>query len=626
MSSSLYFAPVLPLYWLLSAGFLLLILSCWLESRKPYRFKAIRILAQAFAILALLGLLLRPSRDVNEDRAGLIVLTENFSQNALDSLVSAEPGLKVISLAPASPFDKLRASPEGEGNARSENSLTPASPEGEGNAPAARAGTSASPLSNDGVRETVDSYRELAQRGQIRFVVGDGIPVSSLEAVPQTFQYVAGPAPTGVVELNTTTYPEHRRVFLTGKVRGSKGSRLALRGPGGEEDSITIRTNALSPFELGFTTKVPGQYVYTLTRTDSTGRVSAEEIPIEVAPSRKLSVLMLQAYPQAEVRFLKNYLAEKGHSLVTRFQVSKNIFRYEVANGAKQPSGSLSAEKLEDFDLVVADNESLSRLSGEENGALDQAVKKGLGLLVLLEGMPDARKFPGSILQLAQVRDVPDTIRHRVGSFGSFTSPYVAVKAANRVQPLHRSGSTLLQGLVLVGEGKIAVQTLRETYRLALGGDNGAYAALWTPLLEKASRRADVPVKLRMTTPFPVYPGEPIDFEVIGPLVNVVAPHDNTIPLAEDLLVDDRWTGRFWAGDSGWGAVTAADSLKHYVFVSKPGSWKSLRAEVQRRENRLVSSTPGQTATVVRRKPIEPLIFFILFVLAAGFVWLAPKL
>lgn len=621
MSSSLYFAPVLPLYWLLSAGFLLLILSCWLESRKPYRFKAIRILAQAFAILALLGLLLRPSRDVNEDRAGLIVLTENFSQKVLDSLLRKE-----LSLTPVST--------EGEGKTPSGDSLTPVSPEGGEKTPSAQVETVAPPLGDalslskgdKGVSETVASYRALHEIGQIRFVLGDGIPSPYLETVSKSFQYFPGPPPSGFVELHQQTYPANRRVFLVGKVRGCKGAKLSLAGPGGEEDSITVRTNVLATFELGFTTKVPGRYVYKLTLSDSAGRATVEEVPIEVAASRKLSVLLLQAYPQAEVRFLKNYLAEKGHSLVTRFQVSRNIFRYEVANGAKQPSGSLSAEKLEAFDLVVADNESLSRLSGEENGALDQAVKKGLGLLVLLEGMPDARKFPGSILQLAQVRDVPDTIRHRVGSFGSFTSPYVAVKAANRVQPLHRSGSTLLQGLVLVGEGKIAVQTLRETYRLALGGDNGAYAALWTPLLEKASRRADVPVKLRMTTPFPVYPGEPIDFEVIGPLVNVVAPHDNTIPLAEDLLVDDRWTGRFWAGDSGWGAVTAADSLKHYVFVSKPGSWKSLRAEVQRRENRLVSSTPGQTATVVRRKPIEPLIFFILFVLAAGFVWLAPKL
>lgn len=561
---------------------LLMVVLAWQESRKPYRFKGLRVLAIILALMALLAMMLRPSRDIRVGEEEWVLLTENYSQTKLDSLTKANRGLRIV------------------------------------RAPGV--------VARD-IVDSISSYRELSQRKQLQFVLGDGIPTAYMDYVKGTpFQFIPGSQPVGVVDLGSRPYPEHRKNWLEGKVRGIKGSRLTLIGPGGAEDSVLIRTNSLTPFELGFRTKIPGRFVYTLAIKDSAGGAMEQEVPVEVVASRQLSILLLQDYPQAEVRFLKNYLTGKGHPLVTRFRLSKNIFRYEVANSAAKLQGKLTMDALDRFDLVVTDEQSLKALSAEETTAMETAVRKGMGLLMLLNGPPESRRFPGDVLELSPSSPAPDTVRYNLGSFGNQSGPFVAMKPGKRVQSILRSWNYVLQGLALCGNGKVGFQSLRETYRLALGGDQSAYAALWTPLLEQTARRDTRSVSLSLTTPFPIYPGEPFTFDLIGPGSLTVLADSIEIPLAEDVSVDDLWHGRHWANSPGWKHVAAGEAVANY-FVFKPGSWGSWRTAVQHRENEQASGLPnGQTLTGMHREEIPAWIFFLVFVVAMGFVWLAPKL
>lgn len=554
----------------------------WLEHRKSHRFKGVRTIAQALAVLALLGLMLRPSRDVQKAKPGLIVLTDGFSKLTLDSLLRTSADLKVVRIG---------------NHAGKEQPV-----------------------------DTLASWRQLDQVGQVRFVLGEGIPVSFLDNIQGAFQYFPGKMPEGIVALDLATFPEQRRNWLTGSVRGRKGARIALSGPGGVEDSLTVETDALSPFRLRFTTKVAGRYIYQLSLTDKEGNTTVEEVPVEVAGSRMLRVLLLQAFPTAEVRFLKSYLTAKGHKLVTRYLVSRNMYRYEVANEAVRPEGALDAKALENFDLVIADNPSFQQTGATELRAIERAVNGGLGVLMLLNGIPETKAFPGTMLQLTPVAPAPDTIRYSVGSFGSFALPFVPVKAGPGIQAMAHSSGMLLQGLVLSGDGKVAVQTLRETYRLALHGDNGAYAALWTPLLEQSARREEVNAKFKVTTEFPVYPDEPVDVEIVGngPLQLTTA-EGALVPLSEDLSADELWRGTVWSSQTGWNVLQGEEFSGSY-FVSRPGAWASIRAEVQRAANAMRSGKPGEAQTTLHREEVSPIYFFLLFLVSAGFLWLAPKL
>ncbi len=581
MNSGIQFSPVVPLYWLLPVTAILIIALCWLESKKPYRFRALRVVAQALAIISLLIISLRPSWQVQVLEGSVVLLTQNFSKRALDSLLKADPALKAV------------------------------------RAPGVTA---------PGVSDSLGSFREMGSQGAVRFVLGDGVPVAFLDYTRgHSFRFISGHAPVGVTSLYVKDYPEFRRCELTGSVRGSKGGRLTLKGPGGAEDSVEIHSNDQTSFSLRFKTKIPGRYVYTLRLRDSVGQVIDEQVPVEVISSRKLSVLLLQNYPTTEVRFLKNYLTEKGHRLVTRYQLSRNIYRYEVANGAEKPTGALDGDKLLRFDLVVADDGTLKDLSAGEQRDLEAAVREGIGLLVLLNGVGDARRFPGDLLQLTPIAGAPDTVRYTVQGFGSYTGPFVGIRSGKQVQTMLQGRGFLLQGLALHGLGKVSIQTLRETYRLALGGDNSAYAALWTPLLEQAARREAVANKVQVTTLFPIYPGEPVSFDMISEHSPKVSVDGTPLPLAEDVAIDDLWHGRYWAGGAGWASFDVGKQDHRNYFVSKPGSWKSVRRSVQQKSNALVSRSSATTIIRKGRKEMSLLLFFLLFLICQGFVWLAPK-
>lgn len=564
---------------------LLALFFAWKESRMPYRFKALRVIAQIVAMAALLGLVLRPSYMTTEPIPSLVLLTPNYSVKTYDSLMSANRSLRTV--------------------------LTP--------------GVAA----RDGV-VSIRSFRELSAIGEVAFVLGDGIPAASLELFrSDPFIYLRGATPEGIVSLHLGPFPENRKNFLRGEIRDGSKTRLTLIGPGGVEDSVSIRKNGLQEFQLAFTTKRPGQYVYSLKLTDSTGRKAEELVPVEVTGARILRILLLQSYPQAEVRFLKNYLGEKGHTVTARYQLSKGVFRYEFANTTSKRSGSLTGAMLDEYDLVITDDESLDRLASNELLAIEQSVEQGLGLLMLLQRAPEARRFPGSGLGLKQDSDVADTIRYTVPGYGDFVSPYTALRVlpGSSVQPVMLMSMRVLSGFVLYGQGKAAFQSLRETYRLALGGETGPYAALWTPLLEQVARREDIGVAARVLSLFPIYPDDPVSIEIIGSGPLTVSTEDGArIPLTEDVRIDDVWHGTFWSDAPGWSSLSIADDYRRSVFTSKPGNWKSLRIANQQKANARISSFSHSAELRQIYQPVPQMMFFILFLLSVGFVWLAPKL
>ena len=98
------------------------------------------------------------------------------------------------------------------------------------------------------------------------------------------------------------------------------------------------------------------------------------------------------------------------------------------------------------------------------------------------------KQFVGSALELVSNLQAEDTIRFRVSDFGTFASPVtpLKVKRQERIQAIMNAGNQVLSGYQLAGTGKIGFQLLRETYRLSLKGESGAYAGLWTPVLEQS--------------------------------------------------------------------------------------------------------------------------------------------
>ena len=78
-------------------------------------------------------------------------------------------------------------------------------------------------------------------------------------------------------------------------------------------------------------------------------------------------------YPTAEARYLKNFLIEKGHSVVARFQVSKNNYNHEYGNHEVVRLDRLTAEAIQSFDVMIVDYESLVSLNSFEKNQLEES-------------------------------------------------------------------------------------------------------------------------------------------------------------------------------------------------------------------------------------------------------------
>jgi hypothetical protein len=138
----------------------------------------------------------------------------------------------------------------------------------------------------------------------------------------------------------------------------------------------------------------------------------------------------------------------------------------------------------------------------------------------------------------------------------------------------------------------------------------------------------DQPATIAIASAFPIYENEPIEIRLISLQEQPDLSADGiSIPLREDALVDNFWHGRIWMEEPGWHALTA-NGIEQSYFVAEPGKWEALAAANRIRFNRLASqSTSAPTRLAAREwSDISLEYAFLLFLLAAGFLWLAPKL
>jgi hypothetical protein len=352
-----------------------------------------------------------------------------------------------------------------------------------------------------------------------------------------------------------------------------------------------------------------------------------------VAKERKLKMVFISQYPTFESRYLKNLMAEQGHSLALRYQLSKDKFRYEFANQAEVPFRRLTTILLEDADLLWIDEASLDALSREEANALNATVDQGLGVFVIVNEASvsrNARRW----LPFQLTRYDADTLLVAVDSDrrASLTGVRFEIGKSPEVMPLweDRSGS-LIAAYAHQGQGKIGTALWQDTYRLVLKGQELVYASLWMEVIESLARRASVCCDIEVETKEPYFIDEPIRFTVTSSLEEppLVRYKGEVVPLMENWQLDNIWNGTIWPDAAGWDSLflDAAGQSKHFFAHERP-DWQSVAVSQQiantalhaRRESGI--STP---CTQAIKKPVSAAVFYLLLLVGFGGLWLAPK-
>ena len=588
-NSWLTFDPAFPIWVIILITLPIFIFFIGKEIQLTQKFLILRIIAQVFIFLSIIGLFLRPSYLEQKAISKIILLTPGYDNLKVDSVVKKNPSYKIIHTREANPYLNL---------------------------------------------ESLISYHNLAESGDIKIIMGEGLPGFALEMIEKkNFEFIPNNLPIGTIQLSIPQPIVVNKKNLIQGVFNSKGkTTLRLISPAGVEDSVDINGTGQTPFVLSFRPRQPGLFVFTLSSQDSSSNILTEKLPIEILAEQKLKILILQKFPSAEVRYLKNYLAEKGHSLALRYQTSKTNFKYEYANLNSIRVDRLTAELTKAFDLVFLDNTVLEELSNSEKSVLENSIRSGLGAIILFDDFREKGKTINQLLPLKTKRLTVDTVHIRFPESKLYTLPVLPIEIIPNasIQSITLHKGRTLSGYVYSGFGKVGFQLLRETYRISLEGNAADYSSIWSDLIERTARAKNKLFKVKLDSSLPYYPDEPLSIEVIssGPQPSLYS-NKNLIPLAEDVVIDDYWHGKSWADKAGWHQFfIQQDSTELNYFVSNKGEWESLRIAHLMKENELAPSSDSDTISSVQfiRKPIQPLIFFLIFLFASAFLWLAPKI
>jgi hypothetical protein len=577
--------PSVP-FWLLALLFVpITIFLLWKEWGRKLTLRIPRVIAALIMMLMLAAIFLRPHYNVTKSR-GILLLTNGYNIVQIDSLVTAHPDVRVI------------------------------------NTPGTERYKDSRPLK---------SYYELRDLdGNVEFIAGEGLPRHALPLLDKkNFTFLPGKRPSGIVELSTPTQIiKNRQSRLSGTFRNiSDEHAIFLMGPGGKEDSVTIATKGTTSFTLSFTPRQAGELLYTLSVKDTKGNSQEDNVPIIVDNFSPLTVLIVLSYPTFETTFLKNFIVSRGNKLVLRSQLSRNNFGYEYVNHEPLRFSTLSKNVLDGFDLLIADQATLQRLSNQESSVLRQSIKSGLGLLAIYDGAPK-EKAENNFFPFRTISVKGDTTTLNEGS-KKYTLPVLPFRVVSErpLQTVLRNESGILSGYTLSGKGKIGFQLTQQTYRLMLAGDTIAYGDIWSPLLERIARPLDQTASVEFANPFPYYVDEPLHIKLISSADAPALLTDSVrIPIREDVQVDDVWHGTIWPSTPGWHTLQI-DGRPIEYYVANDNEWRSLAIENQMKDNDLVwDKDQGNNEKTKDQRPIPPVWFFTTLIIAAGFLWLAPKL
>jgi len=467
------------------------------------------------------------------------------------------------------------------------------------------------------------------------YVLGHGIkPYDLWQLDAIKVKYLGGQALKGISDLKyETNSTVGTQAIINGRyLNATPGSKLVLEDPSGEAlDSISLLTKTTQEFQLEVPLKVQGKYLLNLIEKDSLGNsIRKKPLPIIVAEQNQLNILILNNFPTFETKYLKNYLAEKGHQVLIRSQLTTNRFKYEYFNMDDRPFAAITKKALAPFDLLIIDAISLQNLSKSKRNTLENSVRAdGLGIFI----QPNDSYFQ-SHRNLFSFKFVPDDNKTStleacpkidIESYPfSFNSEF-------GLETILKDKSKPLSAYKRMGAGKVGTTLFKNTYELLLNGHTEVYQHIWSEIAENLSESENPIAEWHSDTPF-TFNDEPFNFKLRTTIPHpmVSANGDYNIPMRQDLNIASLWKGVTYPRDIGWEKqyIQQDTTAVFEYYVTTSTHWQTLVANNTITTNTRHFNTQYQSEQSITKpmKPINSIWFYLIFIISMGYLWLEPKL
>jgi hypothetical protein len=181
-----------------------------------------------------------------------------------------------------------------------------------------------------------------------------------------------------------------------------------------------------------------------------------------------------------------------------------------------------------------------------------------------------------------------------------------------------------------MGLGRVATTTLLSSYQMVLNGSSQAYKSIWTKILDEIVKRQRMSVEWKSDTKIPKA-DEPFDFSLYTNLqeFEVIDEDRERTPMLQKPMVSTHYKGTIYPKKTGWQhlSIEGDSTSKFSFFVYDSVDWKALSTTQNIVLNqKKFKNGINKNRTVISNRPISPLLFYVLFLLGVGWLWLSPKL
>lgn len=541
----------------------------------------VNIFVGFIAISSLVGLALKPMIPSIKTTDHIVLLTEGFSSETLDSIQKNYKRIKTFNYQPGRPiFEK-------------------------------------------------------GQRVKSVFLLGYGVEEFDLwQLADMKVNHIQREVPTGVVQVkfNELAYVGDLLQVKALLNSPNKGDKVFLEGPaGGKLDSTIITVSKDTILRLVTGLKTSGNYQYRLKVTDSIGVIKSNDpVSVRVGEKQLLKILLINAFPSFESKYLKNFLAEEGHQLTVRSRLTQGRYKYEYFNQSERASIIFTNESLKSYDLIIIDPTSLRSLSSSAKMAVENNIREeGLGLFIQPEPSLYTANMPMLELDFTRRNIYTDKLESwpttNIGKFG-----YKFNKVTG-LEPAVTSINDTLVAYHRLENGRIGSSLLQNTFELFLNGETDVYRFIWTETIDAIAKKEKRAVSWSSQNKIPVV-NEPYEFQLRTSAENPIVTFTDhqRIALKQDINERQLWTGIFYPNRTGWHQFKAEEDIEsiHDFFVIDTTQWRSKRQYETRKENQRRFAQQESTEILETKflKAINPLWFFIIFLLSIGYLWLEPKI
>lgn len=575
--------------WVIGISLLVWLVLLFLAVRRTNRqWLVLRMLALSLACFSLMFVILQPLQQFRVTPGQLIIATEHASINTIDSLKEKFPGVEILSWPKQSIVPILK-----------DKAVT-----------------------------------------QIH-VVGDGLPASELEKLSGIrLQFYLNALPNGLTNIHFR--PELKvgdPLEIGGRFYQNDTTSRTLKLIGPELETSLLERSEPTDTTFAFTTKTKqaGTFLYQLLEVRSNNSDTIGQLAVKVLPRQSVRILMLNDAPSFESKYMIDWLAEMGYPVAIRSRISRDQYISTFHHIAERQLRTISANLLQQFDLLILPVAAFSNLSPNEQQLISNAVTEGLGLLSISSATN--RSLPPALRPLLPPIQPAPTQSLTSISVGQTlvelnTSPFRL-----SLFPVSEDSQGLtLSAYRLKGQGKVGFFLPTNTYHLVLDGHSEAYAKLWQPTLEALSRHQNLDERWEVDPSPVILPHAPLTIKHYstsepksilageeGQAMAELFPMQH--PLNEELF---QYT--YWPTVGGWHEVRLEEEgpVVFTFWVGNADTWATLRRTQlivanQQKQQANFGENDEAEAPVYTTQAWPQWIFYLLFLVCVGFLWMEEK-